>query len=75
MIETLKQASRLRAEAAQRTLDINEAYLMVHNAMALALHKIESAPDASKAVSLSRALAMALRQPRHPLEICCGVAR
>jgi len=37
MIEILKQGPRLHVEASVRTSDVNEAYLLVHNAMALAM--------------------------------------
>ena len=39
MIEILKQGPRLRVEAAAHTLDVNEAYLMVHNALASAMEQ------------------------------------
>jgi hypothetical protein len=41
MIKILKQGSRLYIEAAVHTSDVNEAYLMVHNTVALAMSQSE----------------------------------
>jgi hypothetical protein len=57
MIQILKQAPRLHVKAAQRTTDVNEAYMMVHGAMARAMDRRVSA---AKAQMLRPALAHVL---------------
>jgi hypothetical protein len=74
IIDILNQGPRLIAEASQRAPNLNEAYLIVHGAMARALAGAllmkRAADDALFAVSVTDAL----RQPLHRGEIGHSVA-
>jgi hypothetical protein len=80
MIDILKQAPRLHLKAAKRTDDVNEAYMMVHGAMARAMDRSATETMQQRlhphlTHALSRIVGAALERPLAPGEIGHRVAR